>query len=256
MTWNWDVKATTRPVMADDFVSRSANLMCYLLHNITYGQLYEGPLVDVVWRLKQNLLSMPRSLNAGAITIEFDVKSELSESFRQMEVALNGDRAVILREFFEKHYRSEDPATCAKQLGFISAIEYLHRSATNGEMAVFCTPFMAFQRVTNPSNPLDHLLHTKPFLDVLGKYTLFDLHTYHEPLNSDGTRGPIRTAVAKGRTDGILNFLSSSAGIADDVYITTPPSNNRKCSGGHCVSTTLASWCNEDENGNCTVAGG
>ncbi len=256
MTWNWDVKATTKPVMADDFVSRSANLMCYLLHNISYNQLYAGPLVDVVWRLKQNLLSMPRSLNAGAITIGFDVKSELSESFRRMEVALKGDQTVILREFFEKHYRSEDPAIYAKQLEFISAIEYLHRSATNGEMAVFCTPFMAFQRATSPSKPLDYLLHTKPFLDVLGKYTLFDLHTYHEPLNPDGSKGPIRTAVAKGRADGILNFLTTSGVKEDEVYITTPPSNYRTCSGGHCVSTTLSSWCNEDENGNCTVAGG
>lgn len=229
--------------------------MCFLLHNITYRQLYEAPLVEVVWRLKQNLRTMPRALNSGANTTGFDVKSELSESFDRMELALGGDQTVILRVLFERYFRHEDP-TVSPQRRFIDAIEYLHRPAANGEMAVFCTPFMAFQREINPTPPLDYNLHTKPFLDVLGKYTLFDLHTYHEPLNSDGTRGPIRTAVAKGRADGILNFLTTSGVKEDEVYITTPPSNNRKCSGGHCVSTTLASWCNEDENGNCTVAGG
>lgn len=255
MTWNWDVKTTTKPAIPDDAVARSVNLMCYLLHNITYNQLYNSALTGVLWRLQQNLKSMPRSLNSGAVTAGFDVKGELSKCFKSIEDALDSDTSIKLRTFFEVYFRS-DSARYSKEISIVEAIESIHTNNPD-EMAVFCTPFMAFQQSSNPSSPLDPTNQTGPFLKALGNLTLFDLYTYHEPLDEYGNKGPIRIAVEKGRKDGILNFLRGPIQISNGpIFIATPPSNNRKCSGGHCVLSTTPSWCNEDENGNCTVAGG
>lgn len=254
MTWNWDVTTTVKPPMDTDLTTKSVNLMCYLLHNITYNQLYKGPLLDVVLRLRLNLRRLPKNLNRGAISRNFDLLTPLDRGLKDIEDILESNPPIYLITFMQTHFRS-DSASYPSEIRIVEILEGLH-TPLDDEFELFCTPFLPMQDEANPTT-LPRVEDLDDFFEKLGGFTLFDLYTLHEPWvdNGSGTKVPGRLAKAVRRAkDARILQVRPFSIIKGEFNLQTPPAGNSlKCKNGICSPADPIYWCNSDENGHCTI---
>lgn len=254
MTWNWDVTATVKPPMDSDLTTKSVNLMCYLLHNITYNQLYKGPLLDVIVRLRLNLRRLPKNLNRGAIRRDFDLLTPLDKALKKIEDILESRAPMYLQTFMQVHFRTT-AAMYPDEISIVEILEELH-TPLDDEFEVFCTPFLTMQDEANPTS-LPDSEDLDDFFEKLGGLTLFDLYTLHEPWvdNGSGVKVPGRLAkaVRRAKDANILQVRPFSIVKGEFTHKTPPAGNSLKCKDGTCSSADPMYWCNSDENGHCTI---
>jgi len=242
MTWCWDVKNTLTPPMADNESIRSVNLMCFLLHNISYSELYDGPLENVVTRLWINLDRFPRDLQVDADGNPYDVKTALEAVLQGIATRLSTPpipSGLKLRHYFE---RRTPPAAPGDTMHDVA--DLLNNMPV--QMRHFCRPFLAFYYDSN--------MHIEPrrmdeFIQILGPFTLWDFYTLSD---SSGRYGAQKSEIQRAQNDRILLFtFDARPGL---TITTTPPRNGKRCnSSNRCENGALTDWCNEDENGHCTI---
>lgn len=251
-------------------VTRSTNLMCALLNNITYNDLYESPFWRpgaagepgdpncALERMRSNAANLPDELNTDPDGSSYDVRARITTLLDAIREILNpqGTPPVHLRGLFIRNVSlgasAEDPFLLRIH-DLIAAL----RTNTGDNLHHFCTPFMEMQKSNNyPVMQTDW----NEFIAVCGRYTLVQLF-------ANVTRASVGSSIHKAKRLGImtdqgrkLSFtFTNDEGESSTVYAFAPNGGNSlKCyidaEGDHsCVASFPYHWCNLTDDDVCSA---
>ena len=248
--------------------ARSANLMAYLLQDITYNELYKEPFYYPGKRvvggalkecalerlnrhagtLRHTPYDLPATGSGGGFSVAEQLRSFTKKAALETmrdELSKEGMPEIILGELFWKSRNQEyaGPKFTQEEAGLVTVIVEAFEKiyADHGDKVEhLCIPFLAFQ-----SGKIKKLLTEKDVSEFLAE--LGDLKLY-QFFNRTGDKDQ-RAAAKKAREKYILREYRS-----DTVSIL----NNGRCCGsdGRCDTTTVESWCNEVVEGQpgCSLA--
>ena len=252
MAWTWDVSTTygtgTNPHTVG---TRSVNLMCYLLKDTTYNQLYDEPVDGALDAILKNLKNLPGYLDNDGRGNGRPIKADLLRHLNKIRASLRSRRPasedeVIAGHFF--HKRQYTPGAGRYRL-FVETVGELRGLGSNADLQHFCMPFLPMQ-LSGKLIKEDELV--KDFLGPLGKKKLYDLYTEAKKSYTP----PERDAIKAAKLNGIF-YTPAMYPIADETADLKSVNllNQWKCVSGACVHRPGENvWCNSDDNGNCTAA--
>lgn len=266
----YDVETTMLPLPAQTNPAykplkaaiKSINLMIYLLDDVKYFELYRdkfGPALTKIVARARLLEAMPdgTELKKGVYS-NVDISRYLLDGLETIQ-KISGIDEIVLGSLFHS-----DGLTTAKR-ALVAELKAIYTSSLNAsnycELAHFCCPFLYRQEVGIDKLPKGAL---DVFLYYVGDKTMYQLFTESKRDYSDAQQFVLNEARM---THFILGDKSSrpgnpypfiqlgTEGETDKSYLFSNPFGNySKCSGGRCVTTTVASdWCN-DANGWCSAA--
>ncbi len=252
MAWTWDVTKTygtgTNPHTVG---TRSVNLMCYLLKDTTYNQLYGEPVDGALDAIIDNLKHLPKYLDEDTHGNGRPIKATLLQHLNKIRATLRSRRPasedrVIAGHFF--HKRQYTPGVGRYRL-FVETVGELRKVGSTVDLQHFCMPFMPIQL---SGNLLDEDELVKDFLGPLGKKKLYHLYTEAKKSYSQPQRDAIRAA----KRNGIFYTPAPYQPVDDsDKFNTVNLLNEWECVNGTCVHRPGQNvWCNADDDRNCTAA--
>lgn len=242
----FDVEPTIKAVPKNGFTPKhrraimSANLMSYLLEDVTFGELYGGHFGLVLPKIRKqaSLLEQPSKefLNRGAYHRNFRIKSPLYKAIRKIE-SLFGIEQVILGRLFTCKF--EEHTTEGKMVKILKKIYSEHKNEKQeSQFEHLCLPFLYFQE--EGVRTLEHSDITE-FLAAVGHKRLIDLYKEGQDQYTEIQLEQLK----KARCLKIL-VDHSTRGDGKIGINTFPPSNGLRCGGnGECVeSDNDEDWCN------------
>lgn len=262
----FDVEPTMPPGSGTDpdvaRAIKSVNLMCYLLGDLTYNQLYRDPFQFALQSILARALALqrlpyPGKLREGAYTTT-DISASLITCIQNIARIPSIDN-ITLGSLFLRQFANGTP-----EHSLIVELDALYSDSLNSqnqcELTHFCCPFRYYQEGASGLQPavLDE------FLRQVGEKTMYNLFT--EPKSSYSPDQ--RTILGHARTrDFILWDISSRPGVPSAVLdaeradengfgiLTRPLGNGLRCDNGVCTNqgATATDWCN-DANGSCSGA--
>ncbi|MCF6284686.1 MAG: hypothetical protein L3K26_05820 [Candidatus Hydrogenedentes bacterium] len=239
---------------------KSVNLMCFLLENVTYDQLYKEPFGYAIGEIAKqaDLLDAPANdalLNKGAYTDTFDLKKVIFPALNEIKGYVHP--TTKLGNLFTAIYTSGSVRAERKIFVRLNRL-YREGMNRNGDCEVdhFCCPFRLFQQRGRRLDPQ----HLTDFLDVLGHKKMVQLYTEKK---TDYSREEIR-AICKARKEEILIDHSSRPLVGETsdedgdtgvgLFSVNPFANGLTCDNGTCEELGNTShWCN-DADGSCSAA--
>lgn len=250
MEWTWDVNDTLPSTATKDtLVTRSINLMCYLLKDTTYNELYKDSLEFSLNRILANLSDLPpyldRDANGTNMPIKGDLEYHLENIRRNLRTRIpTAEDTVVCGNFF--HVRRYNTPGRRSRLYHETVMEF-RRLRGRRNLDHFCIPFMRAQL----GSALLKKEELTTFLDQVGGKTLFQLFT---ELKKDYTAAQ-RKAIKAAKANGILaSTIDATDDKGDFQVMIVNLKNNHKCVGGVCQDNHPGYWCNAGDNNQCTAA--
>jgi len=281
----FDIKCLEPGIIHDSIGARSVNLMCAILNDITYNELYTsvfheerrpGDPETILDRIINNIDNLHEDLQVGATTDDKIVIERLAGRngvFVQIrDILVYADYPKVrLGDLFHKNIHSGiDTKNEIIMQMIVSILDGVHRPDESNEdqMYHFCVPFLTIQKNRIPT----HDPHSKKpkkskpdqdafkeFLKVLGDHTL--RHMYDGTLHSNHTYSDQRQAAKRALDRCILKEHGRLHKPGPRAGVTTSDGNNRHCeanssgTGSHCETCAPEhpdDWCNQYTSGGTT----
>ncbi len=265
-TMFYDVECTM-PAPATDpeaiLAVRSANLMCYLLGDVTYDELYRKSFADALDQIiirAEKIVQKPRNhkLKHGAYNSP-DISIILRDGLVDLRRNVLGAGDIVLGNLFIKHY--PDPASLEYRV--TARLYKLYCDSLDGgyvELSHLCCPFLNFQISGGTQvDTTDYLTYMRE----LGDKTLYDIFAERRARFSStqiqAVQDAKRIGILSDKTPRpqvcVLDMHPSNPETRPEPFepYTGGTGNRLRCQGGVCVTGAILDWCN-DANGSCSAA--
>ncbi|MCF6284687.1 MAG: hypothetical protein L3K26_05825 [Candidatus Hydrogenedentes bacterium] len=232
---------------------KSVNLMCFLLDDVTYNELYRDDFRVAIPKILAQAEKLGKnkhsSLNRGAYDDDFPIKDLLVGAFTDIRDNIAANPPVTLGNLFYL-----DPTT--KEDYILSRLDTLYSKSyqygsNDCELDHLCCPFRYFQQ--NPADR-DDGTNLRDFLGAWGDKKMIQLYIERKKDYPSAKIDQIRNA----RTNGILHDRSAKFSLdpkstVKPSFVTNPFANGLICDGGVCATGAPSDWCN-DASGSCSAA--
>ncbi len=264
----FDVETTMPSGNYSDQVKRtikSINLMCFLLENVTYNQLYSDPFGYAIGEMvkQARLLNDPANnalLNVGAYSgIHYPIRDLMVTALEDIQGYVDSAPQTKLGNLFTAIYSAGSVRAERKILVRLNELYQASMKDGNCELTHFCCPFRFFQQRGKRLEPPQHL---EDFLNVLGDKRMVDLYTEKK---TDYVKEKRIQAIRDARNRKILIDHSSRFVVEDsldeeeektvELFGSDPVANGLTCDNGTCKDLNHPNdWCNSTSNGSCSAA--